>query len=451
MRFFTIITILALLAAGCRKDVSEEPLLLSTDIIECGREGGKYSISVSGPQDWITDNTSDWISIDKRKGLAEIEIDANTGAEREAVISLYTSGSKASVTIIQECSDIFTINVTSHHSPYKGSDFEIEVVCYEPWAVENTNSWISTDISESCTPETVHVTIDQSFEQEDRTGLIHFICGSRVHSVILTQDPSPYIALEKSEIAIDGDGGVIETLYLSNTDVIITPEDNWIRHIDSGEEVKKAVFEVIRNLSDERTGHVRITSAADEEYFKILTIRQGAKIDHPNITFREGNYIRIQERAIFYLNPVLEDMTDTRLIWSSSSPQTASVEDDGRVTVHTGGRCTITARNAFHEVSASITLDIMLFAEEMTIMLGNQDMSLNPKAVRFPGEVMTVTVKMIPEDAYSDDAVCISSDPETASVTGMEIRCLKAGQATITVESLYQNMKRSFNLIVLED
>lgn len=451
MRFCALLTILGLLTVGCGKDIREEPLRLSTDIIECGMEGGIFVINVSGPQDWVTDNTAEWISIEKKDGAAEIEVAANSGAARQSEINFSASGQKAGITIIQEHSDIFSVSLTDFRSPYKESEFRVEVECHMPWRIENSNEWISCDISGSDKPESVGFTVHQSFEREGRAGVIYFICGERIHSLTVSQDPSPYIALEKNSVEIDGDGGIIQTLYISNTDVTITPEDSWIRHIDTGADVKMVAFEIIRNLSTERTGHVRISSVADEGYFKILTIRQGEKIDHPKIEFEEGVSLTVHDRGTLTLHPVFEDMKDTSLRWSSDSPATASVDDSGNVTIRTGGSCVITAYNPFHKVSASIRLEIKIRAGDMTLFLGTQDMSENPVAVRFPGEAMTVRIKMDPEDAYCDDAVCISSDPSVVSVSGMTVRCLKPGKVSISVESLYQNLRKSFSILVLED
>lgn len=440
-----------LLICGCGKEVQTEPLKLSVSRAECGKDGGNFEINVFGSADWVTDNTQKWISIDKKGNTAVITISPNPGAWRESTFHFISGRQKAPMTISQERSDIFTVSATDFTSPYKGGKFYINVVCYDRWEISGGDGWLATDIQGSDKPEIVELTVLQSFDIESRSTHIDFICGERTHRITVTQDPSPYMALEKETVEIDGDGGIMQVLYISNTDVSIETEDSWIRIIDNGTDVKVVTFEVSRNLSVARKGHIRITSTADSDYFKTLTVNQGDKIYHPKISIAEGVSLTIQERGSFMLHPVLEDMTDTALTWASDSPETASVDADGRVTVHTGGTCTITARNSFHGVSASIRLEIKLMAESMGLTLGNQDMTANPTAVRFPGEVMEVKVRMQPEDAYCEDMVCISSDPSVVSVSGMTLTCIKPGKVTVSVESLYQNKRSSFTIIVLED
>lgn len=440
-----------LLICGCGKEVQTEPLKLSVSRAECGKDGGNFEISVFGPHDWVTDNTQKWISIDKKGNTAVITISPNPGAWRESTFNFISGRQKAPMTISQERSDIFTVSATNFTSTYKGGKFHIDVVCHDRWEISGGDGWAVTDIQGSDKPETVELTVLQSFAMESRSTHIYFTCGERTHRITVIQDPSPYIALESEYVEIDGDGGIMQVLYISNTDVSIETEDSWIRLIDNGTGVKMVTYEVSRNLSVERKGYIRIISTVDSDYFKTLTVNQGEKIDHPKISIAEGVSLTIQERGSFMLHPVLEDMTDTALTWASDSPETASVDADGRVTVHTGGTCTITARNSFHGVSASIRLEIKLMAESMGLTLGNQDMTANPTAVRFPGEVMEVKVKMQPEDAYCEDMVCISSDPSVVSVSGMTLTCIKPGKVTVSVESLYQNKRSSFTIIVLED
>lgn len=452
MRVLSILTLMALIVAGCRKEHPEEPLILSPSSIECGNEGGTFEITVSGSGNWMAENLSDWIGIEKANGYAMIKVDSNHGKERECTINFTRGRQNAELLISQKRSDVFRISKTNHSSSYKEDSFEIEVECYSSWYIVNSYDWITTDIKGSDKPEKVNITIEQSFDKNQREGIIEFVCESSTVQLNIMQEQSPFISIETETMEIDGDGGVMRVLYLSNTDVEISTDADWIRLIHPDSSLKMVAFEISRNLSTTpREGHIMISSSTDKDYTQTLTIIQGEKIDHPKISFQEGTSMTVSGRGCFKLNPIFEDMSDQSLIWESDSPDIASVDTYGTVTVHTGGTCKITARNTLYKVSASITLDIMLKAESMCLMLGTQDMTINPIAVRFPGEVMEVSIIMIPADAYQEDAVCISSDPYIASVNGMKITCHNSGSATITVESLYQKLKSSFTVVVLEE
>ena len=150
------------------------------------------------------------------------------------------------------------------------------------------------------------------------------------------------------------------------------------------------------------------------------------------------------------LHPIFTDMSETSLVWSSDDRSVCEVDQKGGVTIHKGGRCTITARNEYHGLQASITLTIMPKAESMTIMLGDQNMKEIPVAVRFPKNTATLSVTMDPEDAYAEDVTFFSSDPSVGKIIGSTLHCVAPGNATIYAESLYQGMRESFTLIVRE-
>lgn len=451
MKIRIAVIIALLFLTGCERTHQTGRLDVEPADIPVSKDGGTFDIKVNGASDWVTDNTAHWISIRKDGGNASVTIDPNPGNKRTRTINFRSGHSVAHLHITQEHSDTLSVNETQFHSDYRGAIFKADIECYENWTAVSTDGWIEVSPNEGRGPESVTITVSQSFAKEERTGKVVVKSGERTIEVTVTQGPSPYIALEKSEVLIDGDGGIIQVLYLSNTEVSITTEDPWIRMIDIGTDEKKIACEVLRNMAEARTGNVRVTSIADADYHKTLTINQGEKINHPKIWFEEGYLMDISEKGAFTLHPVFEDMEDTRLIWSSDRPDIAAVDQNGNVIVRTGGECSISAKNTTHNVSASISLIIRLNATDMHIRLGDQDMEANPLAVRFPGESNPIRISMSPEDAYSGDVVCLSSDTSVASVEGMSIRFMNPGSATISVESLYQGIRKTFDILVLDN
>lgn len=451
MRTFTLFSIAALMLAACNR--TEESLLLEVrpEQIECLSEGGEFEIEVKGPQDWVTDNTADWIDISKGQSSSLVKISEAKGADRQNRI-MFRSGSQRDYLCIRQAgAHIFSISTTEINTDHKGGSFTVSVECHEPWTVSCDSEWITIDIDGASSPHDVTLDIAVSHEKESREAEVRFIRADETLSVMVTQGPGPYIALEKETVETDGDGGTFSVLYISNIDVVISTTGEWIRLIGGQEGKKKIAFEILRNTSVSREGSITITSAEDPEYGKALHIKQGPKIDHPALSFEEGFSMDIRERGTFVLHPVFTDMTDHSLTWTSDHPETASVSEGGTVTVHTSGTCTITARNQVHGVSASISLNIRLEAVSMRIMLDSQDMEATPLAVRFPGEKLTVKPILEPADAYTGDIICLSSDPSVAAVDGMTINCLAPGTATISVESLYHGIRKSFSLLILED
>lgn len=451
MRKILILILSIASLTGCGRKDGSSVIEVHPSHISCGNEGGTFEISITGTDRWTTDNTEKWIDVRRAGDDAAIVIFPNGGGERRHRINFQNGLVVASLTIRQESSGEFSINPQIIRCRYDGDVFTASLECYERWSASCNESWISISSSEGDGPEDIEITIARSQDSQARTAEVEFACGDKTLTLTVFQDASPYMEVEDETLSIDGDGGIMNILYISNTEVEISTDDDWIRLIEDSGDVKKIALEVLRNPGGPRTGHIMLRSAEYPEYARIITIEQGAKINHPSISFAEGGHMDISEKGSFKLTPVFTDMTDTGLEWSSSSPEKASVDNEGMITVHTGGECIITASNDVHKVSAGITLNIRIKASDMKIMLDSQDMEENPVAVRFPGEKLEVHAILSPAEAYTGDLVCISSDPSVAKADGMGITCISPGKCTIYAESLYHGIIRSFELIILED
>lgn len=435
---------------SCIKPDDTGTISLSSTEISCPAEGGEYLISIEGRPDWTTDNTAEWIDVSKEKGGAVFTIGRNTGGARERTVGFRVDGEKlAEIFIIQDNSDTFMLSSYYENVGYKGGSIEVRVTCFEKWEAIPDSEWIIPDTTEGDAPYDMTLTIGHTTEITERTGVVTFRCGEKTLELKITQAPSLFLEIEKDIVEFDGDGGYDSVLYMSNADVMITCTDSWIRLINTDSSIKKVSFEVLRNLSEAREGHI-IVSINEGDIFKDLTVTQGPKIDHPALGIAEGYEMEVASTESFTLHSTFTDMSDFEVRWSSSDTDIASVDASGTVTPRKSGECVITAQNPFHSLQAQIKLKIRLKAGSMIVMLGNQNMSESSIAVRFPGEKMKMTAVFDNEDAYSEDVIYFCSDPSVASVTGDMLTCISPGTATIMAESSYQNLSASFTLIVLD-
>lgn len=451
MRRLILIISFILMLCSCRDELPEAGLVLAEKAIGCSGKGGEFEIPVEGRPDWSTDNTADWISVRKYGESALVIIDKNPGSARHSKIGFKIDGCFYDyLEVTQESSDEFSVDASDLSIGYKGGLVVISLTCFEEWTSDTEAEWICVDKQIGNKPAQIALDIDRNPHKEERQGVVSFHSNGKTLTVNVKQTQSPVVEVEQNEVEFDGDGGQTSVLYMSNTEVIITCENDWIRLIQTDQSVKKVSFEAKRNLGDSRKGVIRITSADDADIFKDIVIKQGPKIDHPALSFEEGTKLEISETGTIQLHPIFTDMTDHSLSWKSSDTQVASVEEGGFVNIHSGGTCIITARNSYHSVEASITLDIRPKAIEMYVMFGMQNMNDNPIAVRFPGEKMTITVTMNPSDAYNEDITYFSSDESVADIIGNVIHCLNPGRTDIYIESVYQSIRQMYTIFVTE-
>lgn len=445
-----IFLILSVIMAGCEILHPQEPITINPAGIVCSHEGGEFVIGVKGEKGWTVSGMPEWVKVRCGSDLAVIVIEHNESFGRSCRLNFTDDHSSATLEISQESSNLLAVSTDTITADYREGTFSIDVECYRSWNMECSHDWMTADAYSGEGPATITISISENSGTEDRNGFISFTSGGLSSEISVTQLKGPVLGVEKDMIEIDGDGGVVQVLYMSDHDVEITSECDWIRLISKGSNIKMIAFEVLKNSAGPREGRVKVSLIEYPEIFREITVSQGERISHPSLSIEEGTYMEISSKGTIRLHPIFEDMTDTSLRWSSDSPETASVDDDGIIYIYRSGRCFITASNAYHRVKASIELNIRLKASSMKVLLNDQDMSINPVAVRYPGESLKASIVMDPPEAYSDDIILYADDTESIEIEGRTIRCLKPGKSTIHAESVYQKLQAQFTIIVLE-
>lgn len=343
----------------------------------------------------------------------------------------------------------FKISQNSKIISYSGDSFTVSITSSKEWIIETKYNWIHTDIDSYNGSCDVTISVDASDERSERSGEIAFIQDTDTLRLNIIQEAKPFIDLASEILETDGDGGTFDILFLSNSEVEVTCSDEWIRLIRHSQG-NIITFEVLRNMYSAREGHILICVTSDKDISRTIKIKQGERVPHPSMSFEEGSQLSVTDDEVFTLHPIFVDMTDTDLTWSSSDPEIANVDNAGNVTVYKTGQCTITASNQYHNIETSITLDIRLKAQQMTVFFGNQDMMQTPVSSRFVGEKIPVEIILTPDYAYSEDLILFSSDSEVADFEGNVLHCLKAGKTEIYVESSFNGLYYNFSVFVID-
>lgn len=449
---YLYIFILLLCLCSCSKRHHVDHIDISTYEIHFDREGGDAQVQVSATSQWRTVVEARWLRCRYiSEGIYHLTAPANDSAARAGHILFICGSDSARVDITQEAGKHLSLAPERVTLSHRGGVDTLLLTCYTQWSISSKSEWIGTDSTNGEGPQKVAIKVSPNESAEESSGSVTFISEDLERTAYITRLARPFIKLDKESVQIDGDGGYITSLYLSNYPVEVVNPTPWIRTVNHDTLSHTIYIEVLRNMEyEDREGSITLRSSNDSLIFTTLTIRQGEKIDHPAVEFAEGGKMEVGSREPFTLHPIFTDMSDSTLIWSSENPDAATVDQNGVVTVIKSGTTVIKALNPHHNLTAEIALDIKLIAEGMTIMLGNQNMVENPVAIRFLGETQKVTAILHPSDSYNEDIICYSSAPDIVSVSGMEIKCIAPGSATIYVESQYNQLQRSFKVIVSE-
>ena len=459
MKHIVYIIFIISLLAGCRKKedpkeddiapIPKESLEINPETISCGNDGGEFTVQVKSSLIWDITDTLSWVEVSQMDdGSAKVIISPNKAHDRSGKVTFNSRTLNKELTIEQAASDSFTIDCSSKSFSHIGGAFTVSVTAYTAWEVKSDSDWITTDLKSESAPKDVKVTVQPHTGRADRHGNLSVIRKTDTLNINISQEAAPFIDLSTDSVSADGDGGTFDILFLTNTSVDITCSHDWIRLIKLSSN-NKVSFEVLRNQSEARDGSISISASSDRDIYKTLKIYQGAKIPHPSLSLTEGTSMTVTDTIGFTLHPVFVDMTDTKLIWSSSASDIASVNDIGNVRIHKTGRCIIKAVNMFHDIETSITLNIKIKAQGISIMFGNQDVIDVPFSSRFTGEQIPIDVILTPSYAYSEDIIYFSTDPEVAEFKDNILHCNKPGKTEIFVESAFNDIHYKFTVFVI--
>ena len=150
--------------------------------------------------------------------------------------------------------------------------------------------------------------------------------------------------------------------------------------------------------------------------------------------------------AAIQLNATIRpaDAHDQSLIWVSSNPEVASVDENGMVSGLSGGRAVITAisSNGKHD-RCKVTVE----------EIKPTGISLNPSYASLqPGETLQLTPALKPETVSNPGVIYASSDPAVATVdeTGL-VTAVSYGRASITAACAADNSVSTLCIISIRE
>lgn len=119
------------------------------------------------------------------------------------------------------------------------------------------------------------------------------------------------------------------------------------------------------------------------------------------------------------------DATDKSLIWTSSNTNIATVSQEGIVTANDNGEATITVQTNDGQKTDNCTISVK---QKVT------SISINPSSINLKeGDVYSITVKVLPENAYDRSISWSSTDPRIATVDNSGIvKAVSKGSAVVT-------------------
>ena len=147
------------------------------------------------------------------------------------------------------------------------------------------------------------------------------------------------------------------------------------------------------------------------------------KLDHDNLSVKVGSSSQI----LTTIEP--ENATERELVWTSSNPNVATVDNSGKITGVNVGTATITVKTKDGKVVATCEVTVEPIKVDK-IILDTDKITLKLKDTK----QLTATIE--PDDATDKELIWTTSDPSIATVdSNGKVTGIKEGKATITVKT----------------
>lgn len=385
--------------------------------------GGEYKLSYK-PSDYT------WTSTDKN--IAVIDENGKISALKEgnATITVTTDNEiivyKVRVTIDESQLEITSVKMDKNTLELElGGSYTMNVKYYPENARDNTLSWFSSN-------EKV-VTVDN--------GVIKVVGPGTCMVTVKSNNGNLDTCLVKvkgddtSDIEeITFDTSVVElgvgVEYIVNYSTIPTGVEADIVWESTDPEVATVENGIIKTLKE---GNTTITAKGGKKEANLTVTVAGSKeeVNPQTITLNQSE-ISLYVGDGYTLSAIVkpDDAVDKKVIWSSSNPTVAVVDENGNVKTLAVGTSTITAKTS-NGVSQTCTVKVVKKALEVTepnttIVLNTNNLFMN---VGDTSQLIeTITPQGIGKVTWE------SSDPTVATVSNGLVTALKNGKTTITVK-----------------
>ena len=224
-----------LLFVGCEKDVNDERLRVSPEIIEIGCEGGTVQVDIESTSGWKVSNST-WVTSDRYGGEGghrqwiKLTISKNnTNSTRKATITISNRGQSCQVVVTQSAL-LFGVTPESIDVGIDKTTKDITINSNISWSAKTSDSWfILSKYSGNAGYSKITVTIAKNTTSDTRTGHIEIYNHdyNLTKSVTITQEAAT-ISVNSSSIKVGPEAITRNVTVTSDIDWTAKPSANWI-------------------------------------------------------------------------------------------------------------------------------------------------------------------------------------------------------------------------------
>ena len=230
------------------QEAMEYYLVVTPKEIQCGSEGGDFTVTVSSNIEWMI-SLPQWITSSVTEGsndatviltIAPLEVDLDERIDNVVFGKPFGGVGAITVTdqvhIIQTADPILGIEITPEHLDYvcTGDTKTVTVVTEDAWTASVEESWVTLSQSEGQGNAEISVTVGENPIYVERQATVHFITAGDVQTILtISQEASPdphFLEASPLEFEFGKEGGEGTITVGCDTDWEFDLYSDWLSH-----------------------------------------------------------------------------------------------------------------------------------------------------------------------------------------------------------------------------
>lgn len=340
---------------SCQK--APELTVSSPTSIDLSVDGSSGSITFTANRDWRVTSSDSWVIVSPSSGEASdkpvtvsVRCDANTTYDdRTTTVTILMEDLSQTVTVRQPANLGVVLSKQVFDLQSDTKTIEVEVQSNVQYTVTTSVDWIKQAGTKGLTSKTLSFNIEENKTYDPREGKITIKPqeGNAQEQVIsVKQAQKDALIVEKTSYDMPYGGGEIEIKVESNVSFDVTPNADWIHHVQTKAlSTSTVLLKIDENATyAAREGKVDIKQQ-NGSLKHTVTVNQTGRVAVTSIELDKTSLsLRPEETATLIATVKPDNATDKTITWSSSDPAIASVDETGLVVAITDGSTTIAAK-----------------------------------------------------------------------------------------------------------
>jgi len=282
--------------------VKEEILAIDPGAVTVGVEAGSTIAALLVNKFWNATEDCDWVTVSPSGGISggniTISYDANTGVQRECVITFATATASVDFILTQTgVAEILSLDPMSATVDLAASSIDVVLTSNTNWTLAETCDWLTVAPESGEGNAVLTLTYDENTTFDDRECLIH-VAASTISSdfTLLQTGIQASITTNTASETVASDPASIDVEVTSNVEWSVDETCDWITVTpETGIGSTTVTFIYLENesFSDQRSCQINFVGGGTSALVEIIQLAKVAELSlntyQEEVTWQQGN------------------------------------------------------------------------------------------------------------------------------------------------------------------